>query len=418
MAYIINKTNGSLVATVEDGVVDNSTDLTFVGRNFAGYGEIQNENILKLLENFSNSNPPEKPLEGQLWYDADINQLNVYNGSEWKSIAHLEISSTNPNDTKTYQSGDLWYDNENQQLFAHNGTNFALIGPPSSADLLAAWKGSFEYDGDIGNNVPKYNVKAVVGTEENVVAVVSHETYTVQKSPASDSYTTAEVNAPDNFKIVKGITLVGADATTGVSSNKGIYFWGSARHAVYADSAGSAGLAFTNTNQSLNFNLTFVSTYTGYSTSTAFISTSLSYNPSTNVLNVTATAARYSDLAERYHADSIYGEGTVLTIGGINEVTISYKDADVSVAGIVSVRPAYRMNDEAGDHSTHPFIALKGRVPCKVYGIINKGDLLVTSSIYGHARAFKDGDSPNAVLAKALENHHNNDEGMIEVMVF
>ena len=61
MPYILNKTNGERVATVQDASLDLSTDLIFVGRNYAGYGEWQNENFLKLLENFANTiNPPNK----------------------------------------------------------------------------------------------------------------------------------------------------------------------------------------------------------------------------------------------------------------------------------------------------------------------------------------------------------------------
>lgn len=417
MAYILNKTNGSIIAIVDDAVVDNTTDLTFVGRNFSGYGEIQNENFLKLLENFSNTTPPEKPIEGQLWFDSSSNFLNVYNGVDWKNLAHLVVSQENPNDTKTFQAGDLWYDNLNQQLYAHNGTNFSLIGPPNSADLLASWKGSFEYDGGVGNNVPKYNIKAVIGSDESVIAVVSDETYIVQRDNPSLNYPTFNANDPDNFRIAKGITLVGADKDTGRSDNKGIYFWGSARHAVYAETAGSASLGFTATNQNYNYNLVFVNTATGITTSTSYVSTGLFYNASTNVLNVIATAARYSDLAERYHADNTYSEGTVLVIGGRHEVTISSIEADVCVAGIVSVRPAYRMNEDAGDHSTHPFIALKGRVPCRVNGWVHKGDLLVTSRIQGHGRSYEKGDDPNAVFAKALESHMTEGNGIIEVMV-
>lgn len=417
MAYILNKTNGSIVVIVEDGLVDNTTDLTFVGRNFAGYGEIQNENFLKLLENFSNSTAPEKPIEGQLWYDSISNQICVYNGVEWKNVAYLTSSDTNPNETKVFQPGDLWYDTTNQQLYCHNGVDFSLIGPPNSADLLASWRGSFEYDASVGNNVPKYNIKAIVGIDEKVIAVVSEEGYIVQKSPASEIYPVAETNSPDNFYIAKGITLVGADAYSGRSNNKGIYFWGTAKHAEYAEAAGSAGQAFTSTNLNQNFNLTFVNTITGYTTSTSYISTGLFYNASTNVLNVIATAAQYSDIAERYHADGQYGEGTVLVIGGRYEVTISSIESDVSVAGIVSVRPAYRMNEDAGDQTTHPFIALKGRVPCKVNGWVHKGDLIVTSRVQGHGRSFEKGDNPNAVFAKALESHMSDGNGIIEVMV-
>ena len=52
MPYTINRYNGTVVTTVADGTVDTTTDLKLIGKNYAGYGEIQNENFLFLLENF------------------------------------------------------------------------------------------------------------------------------------------------------------------------------------------------------------------------------------------------------------------------------------------------------------------------------------------------------------------------------
>ena len=121
-------------------------------------------------------------------------------------------------------------------------------------------------------------------------------------------------------------------------------------------------------------------------------------------------------MAERYHADNNYVSGTVLIVGGINEVTITSIRANTAVAGIVSTSPAYTLNAQAGDDTTHPYIALKGRVPCKVIGPILKGDLLVTSSVPGYAERAHTNDHPNAVLGRALEEFGGND-GVIEVMV-
>ena len=74
MSYILNKTNGSIVATVQDASLDRSTDLVFLGRNYAGYGESQNENFVRLLENFASTTSTNlKPLEGQIWYHTESN---------------------------------------------------------------------------------------------------------------------------------------------------------------------------------------------------------------------------------------------------------------------------------------------------------------------------------------------------------
>jgi hypothetical protein len=126
--------------------------------------------------------------------------------------------------------------------------------------------------------------------------------------------------------------------------------------------------------------------------------------------------ATYADLAERYHADQPYYPGTVLVIGGHNEVTTTVDRANTAVAGIVSTNPAYTLNAQAGDDTTHPYIALKGRVPCRVIGPILKGDLLVTSAVPGYAERAQTSDHPTAVLGRALEEF-GGAEGVIEVMV-
>jgi hypothetical protein len=127
--------------------------------------------------------------------------------------------------------------------------------------------------------------------------------------------------------------------------------------------------------------------------------------------------ATYADLAERYAADAPYDEGTVLVFGGEAEVTACTMDTDVRVAGIVSVNPGLKLNSSAGNSETHPYIALKGRVPCKVIGPVKKGDLLVTSDTPGYARSVLGVDMGHAVLGKALETNLTGGEKLIEVFV-
>ena len=69
MAYIVNKFDGTLIATVQDGTVDQTTNLRFIGKNYAGYGEIQNENFLHLLENFASGSQRSKPISGQILFE-------------------------------------------------------------------------------------------------------------------------------------------------------------------------------------------------------------------------------------------------------------------------------------------------------------------------------------------------------------
>jgi hypothetical protein len=274
MAYILNKTNGVIVATVQDAALDNSTSLTFIGRNYAGYGEIQNENFVKLLENFANTAAPSKPIEGQLWFDTLNRNANVYDGITWKplAISNVTTDSSKPNNPKL---GDLWYDAAAQQLYAYNGSSFALIGPASGADLLASWKGSYEYSLEAADNVPVYNAKAVVGTDETVIAVVSDRTYTIQTSPGSESYPMAG----QTQKIYKGITLAGADPITGSSISAGNYFWGTAAEALSAQTAG--GFTFSSSTSSQRFNVLFAETGTS---GLCYVNTGLQFNPGNQTL--------------------------------------------------------------------------------------------------------------------------------------
>lgn len=127
-----------------------------------------------------------------------------------------------------------------------------------------------------------------------------------------------------------------------------------------------------------------------------------------------ATSALYADLAERYEADNEYDEGTVVVFGGEKEITLTETMADTSVAGIISVKPAFKMNSGAGDSDTHPYVALKGKVPCKIIGPVRKGELLITSNIPGYATSSGSTASPYTAFARALE-HFNGYEGVIYV---
>ena len=90
--------------------------------------------------------------------------------------------------------------------------------------------------------------------------------------------------------------------------------------------------------------------------------------------------------------------------------------ASTKVVGIVSTDPALKMNSAAGNSDTHPYIALKGRVPCKVIGEINRGDLLVTSDKAGYAKRSLGVPMIGTVIGKAIGNNESG-EGTIEVFV-
>lgn len=126
MAYLINRYNGEALTVLEDGTLDTTTSLSLLGRNYSGYGEIQNENSIYLLENFSNAVAPNKPLSGQLWYNVTTGSLNVYSGTEWRNSVIVGTSATEPPTGKT--KGSLWLKESTGQLFVFTDS-WQLVGP-------------------------------------------------------------------------------------------------------------------------------------------------------------------------------------------------------------------------------------------------------------------------------------------------
>jgi hypothetical protein len=127
MAYTINKTDGSILTTVPDGQTDSlSTDITLIGKNFSGFGEILNENLVKMLENFASTARPIRPLKGEIWFDSSENRLKVYNGVDFATVGSATISALQPT---TLNPGDLWFNETSRQLYFYDGTNTILLGP-------------------------------------------------------------------------------------------------------------------------------------------------------------------------------------------------------------------------------------------------------------------------------------------------
>lgn len=124
MPYIINRFSGAQLTVLEDGTIDISTSISLVGRNYTGYGEVQNENFLHLLENFSNISPPSRPLSGQTWFNSQNDTLNVYDGIDWKAVGSAVVSDSQPSGTE----GGLWIDSKSNQLYTYNN-GWILVGP-------------------------------------------------------------------------------------------------------------------------------------------------------------------------------------------------------------------------------------------------------------------------------------------------
>ncbi len=194
MAYTVNKTSSGSY-TVQDGVVNTQTDLSLIGKGYAGYGELIAENFLHLLENFSNTSAPTKPISGQLWYDSTNSQLKVYTGSAFVPAGgNVPYQTSAPS---TLSQGDLWIDSDTGQLYFYNGTSNVLVGPSASTGTTNGFIFESILDSsDATQNITKwYN-------DGNLIAIVSEDEFT------------PKVSISGFATIKKGITLTTAIADT------------------------------------------------------------------------------------------------------------------------------------------------------------------------------------------------------------
>ena len=498
MAYTVNKSNNSASPnqyTVQDGVVNAQTDLSFIGKGYAGYGESIAENFLHLLENFSNSSAPSKPIAGQLWWDSTNGKLKVYNGTAFQTAGgSAPYQSSAPSGLS---QGDIWIDSDTGQMYFYNGSASILVGPPSSTGTT----NGFTYDTILDSSDANQNITKWFN-DGNLIAIISEDTFTPKVSitgfatikkgitlttaiadtkfqgtatdadalggvtaanylranandttsgtlsvandggiiVGADSDLTLTVDASGaiisntvvntdiSFKVNDGgttttvMTIDGADARVGIGTatpTAKLDVVGTIKAtSIETAVAGNVTGNLTGNVTSSGANTMGTLTMSGNLTSKAILpDTNTSYDIGSsskkyNTVYAKATSAQYADLAEIYESDDEYEVGTVVIFGGEKEITVSSMGADPRVAGVISENPAYLMNSEA----TGQPVALQGKVPCKVVGVINKGDMLVTHS--QHPGVARKGNDPKigTVIGKALEEYNSTEIGTINIV--
>ena len=198
MSYTVNKSNSTASPnqyTVQDSILNTQTDLNFVGKGYAGYGEVIAENFLHLLENFSNTTSPGKPIKGQLWYDEATSKIKVYTGASFQPVGGATYSSVAP---AGLNAGDLFIDSDTQQLYFNNGTTNVLVGPPASSGTLNGFFFS--------------TISDSTDVERNISRIYNND---VQVAILSDVTFTPKVAISGFASINKGITL-----STAIAGNK------------------------------------------------------------------------------------------------------------------------------------------------------------------------------------------------------
>ena len=426
MAYTINLTDGSIFATIADGTINTSSSMTLVGKNYAGYGEFLDENFIHLLENSSNTTAPGAPLTGQIWWDSGNGVLNVYSGTAWKRIGGATASATAPSGA-TSEVGDLWYDTTNAQLKVYTGSAWLLVGPAftSGTGTTGAIVDTIVDNTAVSHVVIKFFV------EDSVVAIMSKDaTFTPQSSisgfttvrPGMTMATSVGGQTPlfqgtaTDSQLLDGIDSTGflsstsndtTSGTLGILNDSGLSVGVDQDAKLSVSGAGVVTLA----NQTSGQNMTF-SVNVGGTPTTALTIYGANGTVAGNQVN-----ANYADVAERFAADEMLEAGTVVELGGLKEITKVTSDLSDNVFGVISTRAAYLMNSNAGGDETHPPVAMTGRVPVKVIGIVNKGDRLVSAG-NGLARAAQPGEATAFnVIGRSLESKQNQDQGMVEAIV-
>jgi hypothetical protein len=212
MAYTILNTDGTTLLLLADGKIDQSTtSLTLIGKNYSGFGQYYNNNLITLLANSASTSgsPPRSPLTGQLWYDTTSRRLMVYDKS-FKSVSGAIVSAIQPTDLST---GDLWWDTTNEQLKLWSGLSSRVIGPAFPKDV-----------GATGWGLPTLRVLDTNDSAKNITVLRNYgNTIGYMSNDQFDINTGANYKylvKNSNTSTVVGLTILGDVQVTGqITSN-------------------------------------------------------------------------------------------------------------------------------------------------------------------------------------------------------
>jgi hypothetical protein len=396
MAYTIIRSDGTTLTTIQDGTLNTtSTSLGLPGRNYAGYGQALNTNFVRQLESYSGATPPNNPLKGQLWYNSTQGTLNVCPADGTTSpSAWLTLASTNAGGDTTLG-------------------NITATGSILGDSLTVA-------HGIIGDTI---TVRLATVSEELTALAGTITSGTI----TSLNTTTISTGAPTTAGTLTGEwTVVGNNLSGGNAlsiSSGNIQFGHNSLNGVKCDNYMYAnGAPFNPSGTYTNANVAaYLPTYSGNISPTKVTTSYLAGGGLISGTWTLDTGARinatYADLAERFEADDVYDTGTVVEIGGVNEITAVQDDLSEEVFGVVSTTAAFTMNGQAGSDKTHPAIAVSGRVPVKVIGKVKKGQRLVSAG-KGYARAATKSEmTAFNVIGRALEDKTDVTTGTVLAVV-
>jgi hypothetical protein len=403
MAYTIVKSDGTVLTTIADGTINTtSTSLGLPGRNFAGYGQTVDTNFVHQIENYAANTPPANPLRGQLWYDINNSLLKVCptnyqtNANAWVTLATSSGTSTTTFGTVSV-TGNLSANNANIQN--------AIVGDTITVRLATVTANATMANAAITTgNIGTLNTQSITtGSAATAGAITGTWTFTGGTGTTSNALivTNGVINAVNGIKTDNYYYANGANFNpTGSYTNGNVFDYLTGSNSVVQFTGNIAPDRVTTTNITTGANTT-AGTMTGNFTLTTG----------------SRLQSTYADLAERFEADAIYDAGTVVEMGGDKEITSVQYELSEDVFGVVSTTAGYLMNAGAGDDSTHPPIAVSGRVQVKVIGKVKKGQRLVSAG-NGMARVAQKGEATAFnIIGRSLENKLTDEIGAVEAFV-
>lgn len=407
MAYTIVKSDGSPLTTIPDGTINTtSTSLGLPGRNYAGYGQQLDTNFVHQLENFADTAPPPNALRGQLWYNTNNATLYVCpTDGEANANAWLSLTATSSGGNTTFGSVSVTGNLTSNNLTATN--DITASGLISSLNLTISGSANIANATLSGTTNVANLVTTSITTGSATTSGTLTGVWTVNGSAGGNNATAINFNTG-------GISISNSGGSNlyGIKCDKYMYANG--------DPISFAG-TYSNSNVA-----SYLPTYGGNVLTVQTQATTLTTGANTTAGTITGNwtlssgsrlNATYADLAERFAADDVYEPGTVVQIGGDQEITKVQYELSEDVFGVISNTAGYLMNSAAGDDSSHPPVAVSGRVDVKVIGKVLKGQRLVSAG-EGIARAAKPGEA-NAfnTIGRALQNKLTDGEGFVEAIV-
>lgn len=396
MAYTIVKSDGTVLTTIADGTINTtSTTLGLPGRNYAGYGQSLDTNFVHQLENFADSTPPANPLRGQLWFNTNDSTLYVCPSDGAAQSAWLALTSTSSGGTTTFGSVTV-----TGTLQANNvvATYAVTSDSVSCTTLTVTGNASLTGNTAISNaNVSTLRTTSITTGSQSTAGTITGA-WTVNGASSG------------NAMIVTGGNIF---ANVGIRTDGYFYANGDPFNPSGTYNNGNVFDYMTGSNA--------VTQFSGNIAPTKVTTTAIAGGGTIAGIWTLSSGARlnatYADLAERFEADTAYDAGTVVELGGDKEITAVQYELSEDVFGVVSDTAAYLMNAGAGNDTTHPPVAVGGRVKVKVTGKVKKGQRLVSAG-NGIARAAKQGEANSFnTIGRALAAKTTDSVGVVEAFV-